>query len=284
MPLGFMTNRLPLFGFYSCILVSLLLMRTSAFGADTSPGDARRLAPLGPGDTISIQVYNQPEMNGTVYIGDNGTVSLPLAGAVRVAGLSPVEAATQIERALKNGQYLIDPHVTVAVLVSKSQRVSVVGEVRTPGSYTLDPGSSVRELVAQAGGLDDVAADVGYIVRRDGAGKETRYPFNTRPSAVAGKDSDPAAVRPQSGDSIEVPAAAQFYIYGEVTTPSKYRIEPGMTVIQAIARAGGITPRGSERRVDIKRLGGNGNYITIHAKASDLVKPNDVIRVKESIF
>ena len=88
----------------------------------------------------------------------------------------------------------------------------------------------------------------------------------------------------QNGDSINVPRVQQFYIYGEVNSPNKYPIEPGMTVIEAIVRAGGVTPRGSERRVDIKRLVAPGKYDTLHAKASDPVQPNDVIRVKESIF
>ena len=87
----------------------------------------------------------------------------------------------------------------------------------------------------------------------------------------------------RGGDSIVVPRAEQFYIYGEVTAPNKYRVEQDMTVIQAIARAGGVTPRGSERRVDIKRLV-DGKYLTVKAKLNDPVKADDVIHVKESIF
>jgi polysaccharide export outer membrane protein len=85
------------------------------------------------------------------------------------------------------------------------------------------------------------------------------------------------------GDTIVVPRAEQFYIYGEVASPNKYRVEPNMTVIQAISRAGGVSLRGSEHRVEIKRMS-KGSYITIKAKLSDLVQPDDVIHVKESIF
>jgi polysaccharide export outer membrane protein len=81
-----------------------------------------------------------------------------------------------------------------------------------------------------------------------------------------------------------VPHADQYYIYGEVKAPNMYRLEPKMTVIQAIAQAGGITPRGSDRRIEIKRPGKDGKYTIVHAKADDLVAPDDVIRVKESIF
>ena len=88
----------------------------------------------------------------------------------------------------------------------------------------------------------------------------------------------------QGGDSVFVPKAEQFSIYGEVTTPGRYRVEPGMTVIEAIAKAGGITLRGSQRRVEIKRKQPNGDYSTVKAKLGDLVQPDDVVQVKESIF
>jgi polysaccharide export outer membrane protein len=63
-----------------------------------------------------------------------------------------------------------------------------------------------------------------------------------------------------------------------------YRLEPGMTVIQAVARAGGITVRGSDRRIEIKRPAKDGKYEIIHAKPDDVIAADDVIRVKESIF
>jgi polysaccharide export outer membrane protein len=137
--------------------------------------------------------------------------------------------------------------------------------------------------LALAGGVTENSADLAFVVHKDDAGNETRLPFNPRPSAssLGGQGSIPKL---QSGDSIYVPRAEHFYIYGEVATPSMYRIEKGMTVIQAIARAGGVTPRGSERRVQIKRTDANGHEIVIGAKPGDLVQPNDVIRVKESIF
>jgi polysaccharide export outer membrane protein len=86
------------------------------------------------------------------------------------------------------------------------------------------------------------------------------------------------------GDSLVVPRAEHYYLSGEVATPGTYPIEPGMTVIQAIARAGGINERGSERRIELKRLGKNGQYQILHAKLGDPIQADDIIRVKESIF
>jgi polysaccharide biosynthesis/export protein len=243
--------------------------------------DDRRLVQLGPGDQITLEVYGQPDMNSTLYVGDDGTISVPLAGQVKVSGLTPVIAAKRVESALISGQFLVAPHVTIALLVGKSQRVSVLGEVRTPGRYSIDPNTSVFDLLAQAGGTTQDSADVIDVSRTEADGRVTHYTIDLKASDRNGATS---AQKLESGDEIMVPRAEQFYIYGEVTTPNKYRIERGMTVVEAIARAGGVTPRGSERRVDIKRIGKDGNYVVRHAKASDLVEPNDVIRVKESIF
>jgi polysaccharide export outer membrane protein len=83
---------------------------------------------------------------------------------------------------------------------------------------------------------------------------------------------------------VYVPRAEQFFILGEVQKPSMYKLEPNLTVLQAISVAGGVTPKGSDRRVEIKRAGKNGQQVVIKPKPNDLVQPDDVIRVKESIF
>jgi polysaccharide biosynthesis/export protein len=244
--------------------------------------DAPRLIQLGPGDSVNIQVYGQPDMTTTVNVSDDGTLRVPLAGPVPVAGLSPAEASQRIEKALKDGKFLIDPHVTLTVVLSTSQRVSVSGQVGKPGLYQIESNTTIFDLLAMAGGALDTASEVILLLRPDATGSVQRYPIN-----LSGLDDPKKSVPAQAlhgGDSIFVPKAEQFYIYGEVTNPNKYRLEPDMTVVQAISRAGGITPRGSEHRVDIKRMTANGQYVTIKAKLNELVKADDVIHVKESIF
>lgn len=221
-------------------------------------------------------------MTTTVYVSDDGTIPVPLAGPVQVAGLSPSEASQRIEKALKDGKYLLDPHVTLAVVVSRSQRISVLGQVGHPGLYPIESNTTIFDLLALAGGALDTSADEIFLLRPDAAGNIQRYPINLKGLDDAKRSMPAQSLR--GGDSIFVPRAEQFYIYGEVTAPNKYRVEPQMTVIQAISRAGGVTPRGSERRVDIKRLGSDGKYLTVKAKLNDLIKPDDVIHVKESIF
>jgi polysaccharide export outer membrane protein len=250
-----------------------------------TPGDKPDKAPLlqlGPGDSVSIQVYGQPDMSSTVYVGDDGNISIPLAGNVQVTGLSPAQASGRIENALKTGKILVDPHVSVTVTQSRSQRVSVLGQVGTPGRFPIESNTSIFDLLAQAGGVTSTGSDMIYIIRQDKDGKETRYPVDLKGLANGAGALPSIALR--GGDSVFVPKAEQFSIYGEVSTPGRYRVEPGMTVIEAIAKAGGITQRGSQRRVEIKRKLPNGNYSHVKAKFGDLVQPDDVIQVKESIF
>jgi polysaccharide biosynthesis/export protein len=240
------------------------------------------LVQLGPGDSVTISVYGQPDLNGTVYVSDDGTIPVALTGPVKVSGLSPAEASARIEKALRDGKYLVDPHVTLTVTDSRSQRVSVLGQVGKPGRYAIQSDTSIFDLLAEAGGITEIGGDQVFILRTDKAGNITRYPISLK--ALAEGTNTGTALSLTGGDSVMVPVAAQLYIYGEVTSPGKFKVEPGMTVVQAIARAGGVTQRGSANRVVIKRRKPDGTYETTKASLSDLVQADDVIRVKESIF
>ena len=246
------------------------------------PAQKTPLLQLGPGDSVSILVYGQPDMSSTVYVGDDGTIAVPLAGTVQVAGLSPAQASARIESALKTGRILVDPHVSITVTQSRSQRVSVLGQVGSPGRYPIESNTSIFDLLAQAGGISATGSDTVFIIRQGGDGKESRVPVDLK--GLANGNGAIPSVSLKGGDSVFVPKAEQFSIFGEVTTPGRYRVEPGMTVIEAVAKAGGITLRGSQHRIQIKRKSSNGDYTNVKAKLGDLVQPEDVIQVKESIF
>ena len=254
--------------------------------------DAERLVPLGPGDSVTIAVFGQPDMTTTTYVANDGSVRVPLAGSVQVAGDTAVQAAQKIAEALKSGGYFVDPVVTVTLVQTRNERVSVLGEVQKPGTYAIDPSTTVFDLLAQAGGETPNGADVVYVRRHESDGRVQSYPVDLQGLAGAGggrqaalaAENQAAARRLEGGDELYVPQAEHFYIYGEVASPNSYKLEPGLTMIQAIARAGGITPRGSSRRIEVKRLGKDGKYVVSRASADELVQADDVIRVKESIF
>jgi polysaccharide biosynthesis/export protein len=168
------------------------------------------------------------------------------------------------------------------VVQSRSQRVSVLGEVTSPGRYGIDAKTTIFDLLAQAGGTRETGADLVYLMRADAAGHIARTPINLKGLTDNSVSVPDLALR--GGDVIYVPRADQFYVEGEVQSPAMYRLEPNMTVDQAIARAGGVTARGSLHRIEIKRRDSRGQQVSSGAKLCDRVQPNDVIRVKESLF
>jgi polysaccharide export outer membrane protein len=248
---------------------------------DAVDSEADPLLKLGPGDAVAVQVFGRPEMNTTTYVTDQGTIDVPLVGAVKVEGLSPSKAAQRVAWALRDGQFLNDPHVNITLSSFKSQQVSVLGEVHTPGRFPVESRTTPLDLLAQAGGPTENASDVIYVLRPDGKGNVARFVVDL--GALRAEGAMPQLAL-RGGDSLFVPKADQFYIYGEVHTPNMYRLEPGMTVLQAIARGGGITPRGSPSRIEVSRHSADGKLNTVSVKPTDEVQPNDVIRVKERIF
>ena len=261
----------------------LVLSGTACAAAEVpeSADQQQLMSVLGAGDSVTVQIFGEPETT-PLYVGDDGTIDAPYAGRIPVAGISPVAASGRVAKALKDGKYFVDPHVTLMVVKANSQFVSVVGEVNSPGRYPITPRTTLVDLLAQAGGTKETASDIGYVVRKEESGELSRYPVNL--DAIKEIPDAPSTWTLVVGDSLVVPRGEQFSIVGEVTSPGRYRIDPGMTVLQAVARAGGITERGSERRIQLKRTEKPGQYRTLHAKPGDPVKPGDIILVKESIF
>lgn len=271
---------------WSPLAAATVAMATTA--ADTPDGTSADPSGNGSGivlgisDSVSVQVYGRPELNTTTYVSDDGTITVPLAGSVPVSGLSPAKAGQRIAAAFRKGKFLIDPQVTVFLVQFRSQQVSVLGAVHTPGRFAIESRTTVLDALAQAGGTTDNGADVVQLLRPGKDGKVTRYPINLK--GLSQDDLPLPTLTLRGGDSIFVPPADQFYIYGEVRAPNMYRLVEGMTVVQAITRGGGITARGSSRRVEIRHRKSDGSYITRDADLSDQIQANDVIRVKESFF
>jgi len=237
---------------------------------------------LGPGDAVTIAVFGRPELGTATYVGDDGAVSVPLVGNVAVAGLSTASAGQRIATAFRQGKYLVQPQVTVTMTQFRGQQVSVLGAVRTPGRFVIESKTTVLDVLALAGGITENGADVVMVLRPGKEGKVTRHAIDLKGLSQPGTPLPTLALR--AGDSIFVPAADQFSIYGEVRTPNLYRLEPGMTVVQAISRGGGLTPRGSSSRIEIQRRNPDGTTLTYDGRLTDLVRANDVIRVKERFF
>jgi polysaccharide biosynthesis/export protein len=231
---------------------------------------ARAADTLGVGDAVRVTVFQQPDLTTEARISERGTIGMPLIGEVKLAGMSAAQAGSTIAKELKEGKFLRHPQVAVTLTTLRSRQVSVLGQVARPGRYALDDTSSrVTDVIAAAGGLAPEAASTVTVIR----GNERQH------VDLLGKTVDL-----KGGETIYVDRAPVFYIYGEVTRAGAYRLEPNLTVMQAISLGGGITPRGSDRRLKLRRTGKDGNIVESDVSLRDTVKADDVIYVRESIF
>ncbi len=186
-----------------------LALALAAFGCATDgkfvwvdelAGDALKPAPyqVVPGDRLLVNVWNQPPLSGEVLVRPDGNITLPLVGDVPVAGTTPKQVAEAIARKLSG--LVVEPHVAVSLAGTRAPTVSVLGEVRSAGSFELRPGDGVLELLARAGGLSEFARkDAIFVVRRR---QELRVRFDYgRLSRGAGAA---AAFELQDGDVVVV--------------------------------------------------------------------------------
>ena len=256
--------------------------QTTPPGAPTS--GRQPILVLGAGDELSMHVFGQSNMDTTTYIADDGTIQVPLAGPVHVSGLSPAQAAHAIETALQKGQFLVRPHVSVTILKSSSQEVSVLGEVERAGVYPIQSNTTLLDLLAQAGGETNQGADTIFILRTGPDGAIHRLPVNLQGLAETGAAPEAAQITLRGGDKVFVPRAPEIFVMGAVHSPGKLKLSQGMTVLEAVAHAGGITDMGSTHRILIRRPQPDGKYREISARLTDTVAPGDIVTVRERIF
>ena len=118
-----------------------------------------------PGDVLNIRVYGQSENSARERVRPDGKITLPFLYDVQAAGLRPNDLAQEIETKLK--EFLKDPRVAVTVEEAKQLSISVVGEVNHQGVYSVEPGTGLLQILALAGGLNDVAHRDRIFVRRE---------------------------------------------------------------------------------------------------------------------
>jgi polysaccharide export outer membrane protein len=233
---------------------------------------------LTPQDSVSIKVVNQPDMDTTTRVETDGTISFPYVGRIRAAGLSEDQVAHAIERQLASRQIVTDPHVLVEVTTFGTQ-ASVQGQVGVPGVYTLDRPTNLTQLLSRAGGLRDAALGGTVSVRRAGGAIQK---FDSKD--VQAGHGPGASLRIANNDEVFVDLAPFYYIYGYVGKTGEYPLLRPITVQQAISIGGGLATLGSEWRIKIKRMSGNGQTYEVPASLDDQVEAGDTIIVSERIF
>jgi polysaccharide export outer membrane protein len=191
---------------------------------------------IGPGDLLHLQVYDTPEMEQRARVTDAGTIPFNFLGSVSVSGMTPEQAAGQIQHQLIAAGVMLHPQVTVRVEAYATQNVSVMGQVQKPGIYEIDTARKAVEVLALAGGLTDLA-DRHITIQRFGPAKQ-KIEYYYSNAALTALSDDPMVY---PGDTVIVPKAAVVYVLGDVSKPGGYPINTNnssMTVLQAIALAG----------------------------------------------
>ncbi|MBT9566917.1 MAG: polysaccharide export protein EpsE [Thiobacillus sp.] len=274
-PAGTVSNHPWRFAMRTIIYSVLLLLSLVSF-----PVSAMEYR-LGSGDIVEITVYDHPELQMETAVDEQGKIGFPLIGGVSVAGETAASAQKLIADALEKGGFLKKPQVNLIVKAYRSKQVSVLGQVNKPGKYPLERASTVSDLLAQAGGVTLEGADVLTLIQnKDGQSRRINIDIQSLFQDGQFDLNHPVG----DGDVIFVPRAAVFYIYGEVQKPGAYRFEKSMNVMQALSLGGGITPRGTQRGIQIRRKGKDGQPVSLKADLTDAVQENDVVYVKESLF
>lgn len=236
---------------------------------------------LGPGDVIRITVYDHQDLGTEVRVSQDNSINFPLVGAIAVGGETPSGAETKIAGLLTKGGFVKEAQVNVLVTAFRSQQISVLGQVNRPGKYPIEAASTVTDLLAVAGGVNAVGADVAYLVRNGEKGV-VKQEIDLINVFLSG--GDVANVNVEADDTIYVPRAPQFYIYGEVQRPGAFRLERNMSAMEAISVGGGFTARGHERGVRIKRRDKDGTVELIATPGlGEVLRADDVIYVADSV-
>ncbi len=272
--------------------------------------------PIGPGDVLEIAVPAMEELsNRTVRISGDGTIALPFVGVVQASGLTEEGLREEIRRRLED--YMYNPQVNLFVREYRSRQVAVIGAVEKPGLYSLASGAdTILDMISLAGGMKEEAAPRIYFIPAEpvenGKAKELA---STLPVQLVSKDSSPLILKSadpividlksltkggnqvyltlttRPGDVIMVPGGGEVLVGGWVEKPASYKITPGLTVLGAVAAAGGPHFAADTNSVKVIRTGKEGEKIFFladlekikHGESSDIpVQEGDVIEVSSS--
>jgi polysaccharide biosynthesis/export protein len=246
---------------------------------------------IGPNDLLTISVFDEPDLTNKYRVDADGMLTFPLVGRVAASGLTLLEFQQRLTAGLAQG-YLKNPQIRVEVDQYKSQSIFVTGEVRSPGKITMTGALSLIEALALAGSPTTSASNEIIVVhpRKPSAEGQPTLPGESRDAETTRVDLKQLQIGKagknvvlHDGDTIFVPKAETFYITGQVRSPGMFVLDPGMTVLQALSIAGGLTERGSDRGIKIIRFVNN-KRTEIDAKLTDSVKANDTIQIRQRFF
>ena len=258
--------------------------------AQTPSPEERKDYVVGAQDVLKVTVFDEPQLSGTFRVDIDGAFTYPFLGRIKAVGQNLRTIEADLARMLADG-YVRRPQVAIEVEQYRSRSIFVVGEVRSPGKYALAGEMTLIEALAQAGSTTPAAGtEVLILHSADPSRPEQAEPAATpdnRTTRVnlsdlqSGKILNNVMLR--EGDTVFIPKAERFFVTGHVRTPGAYTFEPGMTVLQAISLAGGLSEKGSDRGIKVVRVL-NGEKHEIGVKLTDVVQPNDTLVIRQRLL
>lgn len=245
---------------------------------------------LGPGDLLSIKVFETEDLSTEVRVSSRGIINVPLIGDVKVLNITAAEAEQYIED-LYRKDYLHDPHVAVYIKEHLSKQITLVGEVENPGTYDYVSRRRLLDVLAIANGLTEEAGSLAYITRKDHkSGESFNYMVDLDDLVKNGNMAINHVIL--GGDVIFIPESGQCFIDGAVRKPGTYPITSNMTITEAIALAGGLAGYADDDSIKLIRFLGKGrerqivslSYNDLQAGVGDtlILKDQDIIYAESS--
>jgi polysaccharide export outer membrane protein len=259
----------PLTGAGSATSMNKAAMAGQGAGPVVLPKDFSEIR-IEPGDLLSVNVYDTPELSDAYRVDPSGDLTLPLCGKVKVQGLTSPEVAKLLETTLVNDQILNQPQVSVDVQQYAGHFVTVLGEVTSPGRVTVIAPMKLSEILAQVGGLTAIAGTRIKIRHgSDDAGPEEDVPYSRSES---NPQTGSIIVRP--GDTLIVPRTGIVYVLGAVNRPGGYVMQEDGTlnVAQALALSGGTVLTAKTNGLRVIRRNPDGTVLDFALSYDGIVK------------
>ena len=225
--------------------------------------------PLGVGDVVELSLLGVPDSRVRATVREDGTLPIVFLGTIQAAGKTPDQLTAEIEQRLRAEGVYTNPLINMEVVSTVSSYVTVFGPARTTGVVPLDRAYRLSEMIARVG----PGEGAGSVVLIAPGQPQRRIAIA---DLTAGTVEDPVL---SPGDRIQI-VPAEFFIYGQVNSPGGYPVMGEPTVRKALARGGGLSPLGTQRRVRIFRDGQE-------LRVTDLetaIRPGDVVHVGERLF
>jgi polysaccharide export outer membrane protein len=249
---------------------------------------------IGPGDLLELKVFEVDQLSQTVRVSEDGSITLPLIGRVVVEGLTQ-EGVVQKLSGLLQARYVKNPQVTIFIKEYKNQQVAVIGAVEKAGSYELVGRKNLLQIISMAGGFSDNAGDAIFILREGMDGVTSSVAIDLKDLLVNGNQKLNIPIEPNDVINVPVDKEIRVFVMGRVNKPGalKAKLSEGMTLLQAIADAGGLAEGAKESAVTITRKDKAGKEQKIKINLKDIIKgkkmdvllqEGDVVYVPESFW